>query len=176
MSDPSSTTGQTAAVAVVCADHQTEVALDDDRWARLATDVVTELVDQRGTGRRDELTLTFVDRDVIADLNAQHMAHEGPTDVLSFPLDITADDVTPLRLLGDIVICPGVAADQALAHAGTLDDELALLVVHGTLHVLGHDHGDDESAASMRAAERDLLVRHHWHGAAPATFRHEHHD
>ncbi len=173
MNDPASTTGLTAAVAVVCADQQDEIALEADRWARLATDVLTELVQQRQTDQQDELTLTFVDREAMADLNVEHMAHEGPTDVLSFPLDITVDDA-PLRLLGDVVICPGVANDQAPAHAGTLDDELALLVVHGILHVLGHDHDDDESANRMRAAERDVLVRHHWHSEAPATFRQEH--
>jgi len=176
MNDPASTTGLTAAVAVVCADQQDEIPLEADRWARLATDVLTELVEQRQADRQDELALTFVDREAMADLNVEHMAHEGPTDVLSFPLDTTVDDDAPLRLLGDVVICPGVANDQAPAHAGTLDDELALLVVHGILHVLGHDHDDEESANRMREVERDVLVRLHWHGAAPATFRQEHDD
>ena len=61
-------------------------------------------------------------------------------------------------LLGDVVICPGVAADQAPSHAGTLDDELALLVVHGVLHVLGHDHAEPDEAQLMRARELDHLA------------------
>ena len=77
-------------------------------------------------------------------------------------------------LLGDVVVCPGVAAEQAASHAGTLDDELALLVVHGVLHVLGHDHADPDEAELMRARELEHLQRHHWHGPVPAGFRQEH--
>ena len=69
---------------------------------------------------------------------------------------------------------PGVAAEQAASHAGTLDDELALLVVHGVLHVLGHDHDDPDEAELMRARELEHLQRHHWHGPVPAGFRQEH--
>jgi probable rRNA maturation factor len=74
-------------------------------------------------------------------------------------------------LLGDVVVSPVVAAEQAPQHAGTLDDELALLVVHGALHVLGHDHATTAETAAMQARERALLERHHWHGPAPTTFR-----
>jgi probable rRNA maturation factor len=77
-------------------------------------------------------------------------------------------------LLGDVVICPAVAARQAPEHAGTVDDELALLVVHGVLHVLGHDHADDEERLIMQARERELLELYIWHGPAPSTFRQEH--
>ena len=73
-----------------------------------------------------------------------------------------------------MVLCPAVAARQASEHAGTLDDELALLVVHGVLHVLGHDHAEPEQAERMRARERELLEAHHWGGPAPAAFRQEH--
>jgi probable rRNA maturation factor len=67
-----------------------------------------------------------------------------------------------------------VAAEQATTHAGTLDDELALLVVHGVLHVLGHDHAEAGETAVMRERELDLLQRHHWAGPAPARFRQTH--
>ena len=95
--------------------------------------------------------------------------------MLSFPLDaddraIRTDDSVPV-LLGDVVICPDVARAQAPAHAGTLDDELALLVVHGVLHVLGHDHAEPDEAATMRSKELELLVAHHWRGPPPAAFR-----
>jgi probable rRNA maturation factor len=144
---------------------------DVERWVALARAV---LVDE---GRSGELTLTFVDRDEIAALNAEHLAKDGPTDVLSFPLD---DDDDPQPgvpvLLGDVVVCPAVAAEQAPTHAGTLDDELALLVVHGVLHVLGHDHAEASETATMRARELALLEQHHWHGAAPVAFRQEHDD
>jgi probable rRNA maturation factor len=157
-------------VVVVGADEQDEFDVDVDRWTRLARAVLeTEQ-------RRGELTLTFVDRDEIAELNAEHLGQPGPTDVLSFPLD--DDDAAPSPpgipvLLGDVVVCPAVAAEQAATHAGTLDDELALLVVHGVLHVLGHDHAAPDETTTMRARELDLLQQHHWSGPAPAGFRQE---
>ena len=113
--------------------------------------------------------------------------------MLAFPLD--AHDVTevvitgvPTRgpdrappdpadmplLLGDVVICPAVAARQAPDHAGTVDDEIALLTVHGILHVLGHDHADAAEAWRCGPASASLLEAHHWHGPAPAGFRQEH--
>jgi probable rRNA maturation factor len=64
-----------------------------------------------------------------------------------------------------------VASAQYLDHAGTLDDEIALLVVHGILHVLGHDHVEADDTAVMRARELDLLGAHHWRGPAPSGFR-----
>jgi probable rRNA maturation factor len=149
------------------ADDSPEVAVDVDRWHRLAVDVLT---DCEATG---ELTLSFIDRDDIAELNAQHMGSPGPTDVLSFPMDDEPLAGVPM-LLGDVVISPAVAAAQFADHAGTLDDELALLVVHGILHVLGHDHAEPGEATLMRARELDLLERFHWRGDAPVGFRQTH--
>jgi len=141
--------------------------IDCSRWAALARAVAET---DGGVG---ELTLRFVDTEEIAALNAEHMGKSGPTDVLSFPMD---DDPMPgvPTLLGDIVVCPSVAATQFHEHAGTLDDEIALLVVHGVLHVLGHDHADADEADRMRERELALLVEHHWRGAAPAGFRQTH--
>jgi probable rRNA maturation factor len=135
----------------------------------------------------------YVTETEMADLNESYMGKPGATDVLAFPLDghdvtqmVTATGATrgpdrapvdpgdlPL-VLGDVVICPRVAAAQAPSHAGTLDDELALLLVHGILHVLGHDHAEEQEAVAMRSRELALLEAHHWHGAAPAGFRQEH--
>ncbi len=157
---------------VVVADERSaadspEVAIDLQRWRRLALDVLS---DREADG---ELTLTFIDRGDIAELNAEHMGTSGPTDVLSFPMDDEPLDGVP-TLLGDVVISPAVAADQFADHAGTIDDELALLVVHGILHVLGHDHAEPDETVVMRACELDLLERFHWHGAAPVGFRQIH--
>ena len=173
MADPSSPTGVGAPgpVNVVVDDEQTDLVIDATRWADLAAAVL------RSEGRFGELTLTFVDRDEIATLNEEHMGQVGPTDVLSFPLDDDPFDVAagPV-LLGDVVICPSVAAEAAAGHAGTVDDELALLTVHGVLHVLGHDHAEPDDRAAMQAAELAHLRAHHWGGAEPAGFRQEHHD
>ncbi len=162
-----------------------DCAVDIGRWHDLAVAAL------RTEGAAGELTLTFIDRDEIAELNEQYMDKSGPTDVLSFPLDEVPEDKPPEMvdgtgagadigdipvLLGDVVISPAVADAQFAEHAGTYDDELALLVVHGVLHILGHDHQDDDEAAVMRARELALLTEHHWGGPAPAAFRQLHAD
>jgi probable rRNA maturation factor len=163
---PPSNAGDEA--VVVGADEQTDVAIDVERWVALARAVLV------AEGRAGELTLTFVDRDEIAALNAEHLGTDGPTDVLSFPIDDGPALPGVPVLLGDVVVCPAVAAAQAADHAGTIDDELALLVVHGVLHVLGHDHAEPDETAVMRARELALLEAHHWRGPAPGSFRQEH--
>lgn len=159
-------------VTVFGVDEQSDVELDLQRWIDLAQSVLIA----EGVRRESELSLTFVDEATIADLNEQHMGSDGPTDVLAFPIDadptergrwpdssssgpdrreLTADDL-PI-LLGDVVICPVVAKRQAPDHAGTFDDEIALLVVHGTLHVLGLDHAEPLETEQMQAKEQSLL-------------------
>lgn len=171
MDDGRSTTegGPSTEVIVVAGNEQADADVDPDRWCALAAAVLA------AEGEHGELTLTFVDERSIAELNEEHLGQPGPTDVLSFPLD--AGEPSALdqpRLLGDVVICPAVAAVNAPAHAGSFDDELALLVVHGVLHVLGHDHMGSQDTAAMRARELAHLERFHWHGPAPATFSQEH--
>jgi probable rRNA maturation factor len=149
------------------ADDSPDVDLDLDRWERLAGAALA------AEGAVGELTLTFVDASEIASLNEQYMGKAGPTDVLSFPMD---DEPTPgvPTLLGDVVVSPAVAARQFADHAGTLDDELALLVVHGVLHVLGHDHAEPAETTLMRRRELELLEAHHWSAPAPPAFRQTH--
>ena len=172
---------------VFVADEQEAVAVDAARWQRLAQQVLAA----EGVRGHAELSLLFIDTDDIAELNEQFMGKVGPTDVLAFPIDaseievasLPARSVAPDRapadpgdmplLLGDVVVCPAVAAAQAAEHAGTLDDELALLVVHGILHVLGHDHAEPDETARMRTREMELLESLHWQGPAPPGFRQE---
>lgn len=170
MGDPSSPTGvpPDRAVSVVVSDEQSEVRVDAARWSALALSIL------EAEGCVGELTLTFVDRDEMAALNAEHLGKAGPTDVLSFPLDPFGDDGPGPSLIGDIVICPAVAAEAAPGHAGTIDDELALLTVHGVLHISGHDHADPDETRLMRARELELLQDHHWRGPVPAGFRQAH--
>lgn len=178
-------------VQVFCANEQADVEVDVDRWRRLAESV---LVDE-GVRGAAELSIIFVDRDTIAEMNRVHMGKDAPTDVLSFPIDAVVVDETPgpgrasrgperivpdgddyPLLLGDVVVCPSVAAAQAPTHAGCLDDELALLVTHGVLHVLGYDHADDDERIAMQGREIALLSAHHWQGPAPDGFRIDHVD
>jgi probable rRNA maturation factor len=173
---------------VFCSDEQSDVDIDLARWQALATGVLFAEGVRGGT----ELSIIFVSENDIAELNQSFLDSEGPTDVLSFPIDAADLETAPVThgatrgpdrapqdpsdlplLLGDVVICPRVAERQAPEHAGTLDDELALLVVHGILHILGHDHAEPEERAVMRAREVELLEQLHWHGPAPTGFRQE---
>ncbi len=89
-----------------------------------------------------ELSLSFVTPAEMEELHVRYMGEDGPTDVLSFPLD---ED----ELLGDVVICPEVAA----GNSADLRSELRLLVVHGVLHLLGYDHEDESDRAEMWARQ-----------------------
>jgi probable rRNA maturation factor len=93
---------------------------------------------------RAELSLSFVTDDEIADLHERFMDEPGPTDVLSFPLDEADED--GVRLLGDVVVAPAVAARD---RPNDPEGEIRLLVVHGILHLLGYDHHEGEERARM---------------------------
>ncbi|MFM8847786.1 MAG: rRNA maturation RNase YbeY [Actinomycetota bacterium] len=171
---------------VFCADEQGVVSVDVVRWQTLARATLA----MEGVRGGTELSLFFVEKDDMADLNREHMGEAGPTDVLSFPIDggevlevvsgpsggtRGPDRSPPDRgdmpvLLGDIVICPEVAVAQAPGHAGSVDDELALLVVHGVLHILGWDHDTVDKTLAMQRREREVLEAHHWRGPTPPTF------
>jgi probable rRNA maturation factor len=162
-------------VDVFGADEQDAVPVEVERWVALAERVLAA----EGVRGDAELSLLFVGDDVMTVLNRRFMDADGPTDVLAFPIDDPIDagrwpdagTTGPDRdgpdprelplLLGDVVVCPGVAQQQAHDHGQSLDDELALLVVHGVLHVLGHDHASPEEEAAMKAKERELLGRLH---------------
>jgi len=102
-----------------------------------------------------ELSVSLVGEEEIADLHLRYMGEEGPTDVLSFPLD--ESDEEGVRILGDVVIAPAVAARNNESDPQT---EMRLLLVHGILHLLGHDHErDDERAAMWAIQERYTGVR-----------------
>jgi probable rRNA maturation factor len=94
-----------------------------------------------------ELSVSFVDEGEMADLHVRYMDEEGPTDVLSFPLDEVDD--RGRRVLGDVVICPRYAA----RNNPDLDAEVRLLLVHGILHLLGYDHEGDAARAEMWARQ-----------------------
>lgn len=169
-------------LSVFAADEQSGHPVDTLRWIKLAEAVLAD----QGIRGETEVSLLYVDETTIADLNSRFLGKEGPTDVLAFPIDEepveggrspdsggTGPGFNPSpeeapTLLGDVVICPAVASRNAPEHAGTYDDELALLLVHGLLHLLGLDHEDPEEAEVMEAKERELLGRHYGHVPAGA--------
>ncbi len=107
-----------------------------------------------------ELSIAVVDEDEMSRLHVEWMDLPGPTDVLSFPMDElragTAEQPAE-GVLGDIVLCPPVAARQAADAGHSIEDELFLLTVHGILHLLGHDHAEDDERETMFALQRELL-------------------
>ena len=103
-----------------------------------------------------ELSIALVNDDEIAALNSEHRAKSGPTDVLSFSLLEGQQTEHRGRLLGDVIISVETAARQARTAHRALNDELARLLIHGTLHLLGWDHEQPEEARRMRAEERRL--------------------
>jgi probable rRNA maturation factor len=161
-------------IDVFAADEQQVHQIDVARWAGLARQVLQA----RGVKGETEVSLLFVDEDAIAALNEQFLGKAGPTDVLSFPIEdepgptgrspdfggsgpgSSAEQGT-LTLLGDVVICPVVAARNAVEHEVSFEDEVALLVVHGLLHLLGMDHENEAQAERMEAVEQQLLTRFH---------------
>ena len=105
-----------------------------------------------------ELSLAIVDTEEMVRLNEQYRGKSGPTDVLSFGCDdpCPTDSDQPITL-GDVVIAPEVAEEQARELGHTIEEELNLLLVHGVLHLLGYSHDSDEDAAVMQERERVLL-------------------
>ncbi len=156
------------AVEVLLDDTSSTRPVDHARLKRLALGAL----EAEGLVGDAELSVHFVDEVEIAELNAQHLGRKGPTDVLSFPIE--DDPLAAIRsrpagrgsepqvpsapvLLGDVVICPEVAWRNAPDHAGSYEDELALLLVHGILHLLGYDHVRDDEAEVMEAREQQIL-------------------
>ena len=106
-----------------------------------------------------ETSLLLVDVDTIASLNAEHLDKDGPTDVLAFPIDEPGETPPGVpAMLGDVVLCPRVAGNQAGASGRTAQEELRMLVVHGILHLLGMDHADPESERAMFGLTDRLLA------------------
>lgn len=109
-----------------------------------------------------DLAILLVDTDAMTTLHEKWMGEPGPTDVLSFPMD----ELRPGRegqpsangLLGDVVVCPEVAAQQAVAAGHSSADEILLLTTHGILHLLGFDHAEPDEEREMFELQRRLLL------------------
>ena len=137
------------------ADSDVEVA----HLARLSRYVMGEMRLHPAT----EMSIRLVDADTIATMNEKWMGHEGPTDVLSFPLDEltpgTEDATADEGYLGDIALCVSYAAAQAPQNGNTTLQEVELLTVHGILHLLGYDHAEPEEHRVMFGLQAELLER-----------------
>lgn len=121
---------------------------DFTRW------VATVLRDRKVEG---EVCIRIVDAEESQALNAEYRGKDKPTNVLSFPFEVPPG--VPVTLLGDLVICAEVVAREAEEQQKAALHHWAHMVVHGTLHLLGFDHINDDEAEEMEALERDLLAR-----------------
>ena len=171
-------------VEVFAADEQSAHPVDTLRWVRLARSVLVA----EGVKGEAELSLLFVDEQAMSDLNKRFAGKDGPTDVLAFPIDeepaeggrspdsggsgpgwVPVEPSELPTLLGDVVICPSIALRNASGAEHGYDDEIALLTVHGILHLMGMDHLDDEEAVVMEKREQELLDRFYRPPAGDAT-------
>lgn len=128
-------------------------------------DVARHALSEMGVHPLADLSILVVDSTYMAELNHRWMDSEGPTDVLSFPMDELSvgrgpsNDEEPAAetLLGDVVLCPEVAEKQAVTAGHTTADELRMLTVHGVLHILGYDHAEPDEAKQMFGLQQSLL-------------------
>jgi probable rRNA maturation factor len=140
------------AIDVFVANEQSDVSLDEHRLVALARLAAAE----EDVDARAEVTVLLVERPAMASLKERWLGETGPTDVLAFPMDEQVPDDEPY-ILGDIVICPDVAREQATAAQRQVSEEVDLLLVHGFLHLCGYDHVRPQDARSMRHRERKIL-------------------
>ena len=169
------------AIDVYAADEQRDGPVALEGWVELARSVLNA----QGVKGDAEVSLLFVDESAIAALNEQFLGREGPTDVLAFPIEDepfpggrwpdlggtgpgSDGEEEPPLLLGDVVVCPAVAARNAVDHGVSYEDEVALLIVHGLLHLLGMDHEVEAEAARMERREQELLDRFYRRGGGTA--------
>lgn len=119
--------------------------------------------------RLADLSILLVDETSMADYHVRFMDLPGPTDVMSFPMDELRapdqDEEPPMGLLGDIVLCPQVTQRQAAENGREPDAEAEYLLIHGLLHLLGHDHAEPEEKAVMFGLNDKIIAA--WEIARP---------
>jgi len=129
------------------------IALDVGFFQELAENILS--FEKIGTDA--ELSVVLVDKDEIQNLNAKYRRINTPTDVLSFPQ--SQDDFEGPCLLGDVVISPQVAEDQAVKYQHSFEKEMVILLIHGILHLIGFDHEESEEKEEMQKREEEILNR-----------------
>ncbi|NRQ35639.1 rRNA maturation RNase YbeY [Nonomuraea sp. NN258] len=147
--------------------NESGVEIDEENLVALATHVLGEM----GINPLAELSIVVVAEDAMAELHEKWMGEPGPTDVLAFPMDELrpgggargeSEGPADPALLGDVVLCPAVAARQAKDAGHDTRDELELLCTHGILHLLGYDHAEPEEHKEMFGLQAQLLES--WQG------------
>ncbi len=126
------------------------------------SELATYVLDEMRVHRQADLSILLVDEEQMEVLHKEWMDMPGPTDVLSFPMDELRPAPVGVEpqpgMLGDIVVCPSVAARQALESGHATMEEILLLVTHGILHLLGFDHSEEDEKKEMFDLQRRLLL------------------
>lgn len=127
---------------------------------RFVLDFTDFVLAEEGVNRSTEMSVSFVGKERIRQLNAEHRGIDRPTDVLSFPCD-DPDEVPDGEtiFLGDLIIAPEIVLEQSRDYGTGYEGELSLLVTHGMLHLLGYDHIEDAEAEEMERREREILAK-----------------
>ena len=148
-------------MTVLVSDEHPSSGVDPEHLRQLAEAVLFA----EGFPPEAEVSITLVEDDEMAAWNSRALGQPGPTDVLSFPVETllpgkVPDSVAdgPPILIGDVVIAPDYVRRQADQYGVVADDEIALMVAHGILHLLGYDHEEDVDAELMEKRERDILA------------------
>lgn len=147
--------------------NESGVEIDEAGLAQLARFVL----DAMQVNRLAELSLVLLDPDAMSALHVQWMDLDGPTDVMAFPMDAADGPLERIdpsappstergkveAMLGDVVLCPAVAADQAASAGHSVESELHLLCTHGILHLLGYDHGEPDTEREMFELQAQIV-------------------
>jgi probable rRNA maturation factor len=162
------------ALSIEIINESSYLAVDDEQFVLLARYVFEQL----SINPDADLTVLFLDEDAMEQLHLDYMGLDGPTDVMSFPIDELTPGALPHHLqakvathqassdekdqfdlvLGDIAICPAIAIKQAEKAGHTANEEMLLLTVHGILHIIGHDHAEPAQKKIMFDLQRKLLI------------------
>ena len=142
----------------VAVNNESAESVDEHQLQQLAQYVLDEM----GIHPQAELSLMLVDEGTMSRLHEQFMGEAGPTDVLAFPMDdlrpAADEEVDESGLIGDVVLCPTIAATQATEAGHPTSDELRLLCTHGILHLLGYDHHEPDDEREMFGLQARLLA------------------
>lgn len=141
-------------------DFNDHTDLVKDEWYEQIDKLLTFAKDQEQIEGEAELSVTFVDKDEIQEINKTYRDKDKVTDVISFALEEDEPEITGLdmpRVLGDIIICTDVANEQAKSYGHSFERELGFLALHGFLHLLGYDHMNETDEQEMFGRQDQIL-------------------
>ncbi|MBM6638084.1 rRNA maturation RNase YbeY [Staphylococcus xylosus] len=141
-------------------DFSDHTDLVQDEWLTQIDELLTFAKKQENIEEEAELSVTFVDKEEIQEINKMYRDKDKVTDVISFALEEDEPEITGLdmpRVLGDIIICTDVAKEQADNYGHSFERELGFLALHGFLHLLGYDHMNEQDEKEMFGRQEQIL-------------------